>query len=172
MSLIRPLTISRLCIKNHGILYTAVRNHWNKDFKPGEFPKTPEQRALAAEKYQLVSEDYKPYPNDGSGLGDYPDLPMESGESKDPFYPWDNPELKRNFNEPLHADVDMIGEDRYDVTARHRVPVWLQYVQFFAWMGGAFVLYYIADKMKWFLAAAEKQYPRNGKHYTFEPKEE
>jgi hypothetical protein len=35
------------------------------------------------------------------GYGDYPELPNISGDSKDPFYPWDNPELKRNFNEPV-----------------------------------------------------------------------
>lgn len=78
--------------------------------------------------------------------------------------------LKNSYFQ-IHADADMIGEDRYDVSARHRVPVWLQFVQFFAWMGGAFVIWYVAEDMKWFLAAAEKQYPKDGKHYTFESNE-
>lgn len=35
------------------------------------------------------------------GYGDYPKLPDIGGDSKDPHYPWDMPELKRNFNEPV-----------------------------------------------------------------------
>lgn len=90
------------------ILHNCSIVDWNKDYKPGEFPRTPEQRALAAKKYQLLPEDYKPYPDDGSGLGDYPDLPLESGESKDPHYPWDSPELKRNFNEPVSTTYNIL----------------------------------------------------------------
>lgn len=74
---------------------------WNKDYKPGPYPKTEEERIIAAEKYGIPISEYKPYPDDGQGYGDYPDLPLESAESKDPFYPWDNPELKRNFNETV-----------------------------------------------------------------------
>lgn len=49
--------------------------------------------------------EYEPYPDDGAGYGDYPKLPLESGDSKDPNYPWDNPELKRNFNEPVLYNI-------------------------------------------------------------------
>lgn len=55
----------------------------------------------AAKKYNLSREEYKPYKDDGSGCGDYPDLPLISNDSKDPFYPYDNPELKRNFGETV-----------------------------------------------------------------------
>lgn len=74
---------------------------WYKDYKPTAFPKTAEERKAAAAKYGLSPEEYDTYPDNGLGLGDYPKLPLISDDVKDPFYPWDNPELKRNFNEPV-----------------------------------------------------------------------
>lgn len=74
---------------------------WNKDFKPAKFPTTEEERVAAAKKYNLLPEDYKPYPDDGTGYGDYPHLPDVPVETKDPYYPYDSPELKRNFGEPV-----------------------------------------------------------------------
>jgi NADH dehydrogenase (ubiquinone) 1 beta subcomplex subunit 8 len=74
---------------------------WNKDWKPGPYPKTPEERAAAAKKYGLRVEDYEPYPDDGLGYGDYPKLPRVSTESRDPYEEWDIPEIKRNYGEPV-----------------------------------------------------------------------
>lgn len=81
---------------------------WNKDYKPGPYPKTQAEREAAAKKYGLDISEYKPYPDDGLGLGDYPKLPDISGDSKDSFYPWDFPELKRNFNEPVSTYMNSI----------------------------------------------------------------
>lgn len=74
---------------------------WYKDFKPAAIPLTEEQRKLAAAKYNLHPKEYEVYPDDGTGYGDYPKLPFIATETKDPFYPWDFPEYKRNFNEPV-----------------------------------------------------------------------
>lgn len=90
----------------------SVRNHWNKDFKPGPYPKTQAEREAAAKKYNLPIEEYEVYPDDGLGYGDYPKLKRQSVDLRDPFYPWDYPEHRRNFNEPIHADIDEISEDR------------------------------------------------------------
>lgn len=49
----------------------------------------------------MLPEEYKPYADDGMGYGDYPKLPDIAVESKDPFYPYDFPEAKRNFGEPV-----------------------------------------------------------------------
>lgn len=76
-----------------------IISDWNKDYLVGPYPKTEKERALAAEKYGIPLEEYKPSKDDGYGAGDYPDFPLVSADSKDPFYPWDIPELKRNFNE-------------------------------------------------------------------------
>lgn len=74
---------------------------WNKDYKALPFPKTDEERVAAAKKYNLLPEEYKPYADDGLGYGDYPKLPNVSVEARDPNYPYDFPEHKRNFHEPV-----------------------------------------------------------------------
>uniref|UniRef100_A0A8C3XQT0 Uncharacterized protein n=1 Tax=Chelydra serpentina TaxID=8475 RepID=A0A8C3XQT0_CHESE len=38
-----------------------------KNLMPGPYPKTPEERAAAAKKYNMRVEDYEPYPDDGMG---------------------------------------------------------------------------------------------------------
>lgn len=52
-----------------------------------------------------MPEEYKPYADDGFGYGDYPKLPTVGAEMKDNFYPYDFPELKRNFNEPVSREL-------------------------------------------------------------------
>ncbi|KAG5881865.1 hypothetical protein JTB14_022450 [Gonioctena quinquepunctata] len=142
---------------------------WNKDYKPLPYPQTKAEREAAAEKYQLPVEEYQPYPDNGQGLGDYPKLPMISADSKDPFYPWDSPELKRNFSETLHADFDMIREDRYDSSAKLRLPMWVLWAQFLGVMFGTFALYALLENVKMFPATTPPQYPnQEKKHYTFE----
>lgn len=131
-SLIKVGQLSKICLKNPAVTFTAVRNRklylllliystcespchniqlrlcnivlyvdWNKDFKPGPYPQTAEEKAAAAKKYGLTPTEYEPYPDDGMGHGDYPKLPLISTDQKDPYYPYDFPELKRNFNEPV-----------------------------------------------------------------------
>lgn len=39
----------------------------SKDMMPGPYPRTPEERAAAAKKYNMRVEDYQPYPDDGLG---------------------------------------------------------------------------------------------------------
>lgn len=43
----------------------------------------------------------------------YPKLKTVSLDTKDPYYPWDYPEHKRNFNDPMHAESDLYSEERY-----------------------------------------------------------
>lgn len=75
---------------------------WNKDYKPAAMPKTEEERLAAAKKYYLLPEEYKPYADNGLGYGDYPKLEGGLGiEARDPYYPYDFPELKRNLHETV-----------------------------------------------------------------------
>ncbi|XP_050564030.1 NADH dehydrogenase [ubiquinone] 1 beta subcomplex subunit 8, mitochondrial-like [Cygnus atratus] len=46
----------------------------SSELLPGPYPRTPEERAAAAKKYNMRVEDYQPYPDDGLGYGDYPML--------------------------------------------------------------------------------------------------
>lgn len=48
----------------------------------------------------MTVEEYVPYPEEMCH-GDYPKLPDIGADSRDNHYPYDNPELKRNFNEPV-----------------------------------------------------------------------
>ncbi|KRT82046.1 hypothetical protein AMK59_3555 [Oryctes borbonicus] len=172
MSLVKRGKLAQLCLRNHAILYTAIRNHWNKDYKPLPYPKTQEEREAAAAKYGLTTAEYEVYPDDGLGRGDYPKLPDISGEAKDSHYPWDFPELKRNFGEPIHADVDLMGEDRYDVTKKHQIPGWMQWTQFLGVVFGTFALYFYLERSKMFVGQLPKQYPYKGQnHYTFDTDE-
>ncbi|ESN98031.1 hypothetical protein HELRODRAFT_84818, partial [Helobdella robusta] len=72
-----------------------------KDWKPGPYPKTEKERLAAAKKYNLVPQDYKPYPDDGMGYGDYPMLPHKCSEARDPNEIWDIPHVRRNYGEPV-----------------------------------------------------------------------
>lgn len=39
----------------------------SKGSLPGPYPETPEEKAAAAKKYNMIVEDYKPYPDNGEG---------------------------------------------------------------------------------------------------------
>lgn len=93
------ITFIVLPTPNVDVIVTSFSD-WNYQYKPGPYPKTNEERAAAAKKYGLTIEEYTPYP-ESMGYGDYPKLPDIGADSKDPHYPWDMPELKRNFNEPV-----------------------------------------------------------------------
>ncbi|CAH4015699.1 NADH dehydrogenase [ubiquinone] 1 beta subcomplex subunit 8, mitochondrial [Pieris brassicae] len=152
--------------KTVAIISNATRNHWNYQYKPGQYPKTPEEREAAAKKYGLTIEEYQPYPED-VGYGDYPKLPDIGADSKDPHYPYDNPELKRNFNEPFHAVAELIGEDRYDISMKPRIPLWQQWCWFLGVIGGFFGLFYYLEDYKFGRPVTAKQYPQDGPHYLF-----
>jgi hypothetical protein len=59
-TLVRELAIKKVTnYQKTAILYQAIRHHWNKDYKPGPYPKTPEERKAAAKKYGLLPEEYE-----------------------------------------------------------------------------------------------------------------
>ncbi|XP_067637902.1 NADH dehydrogenase [ubiquinone] 1 beta subcomplex subunit 8, mitochondrial [Eurosta solidaginis] len=164
--------IQRLQVANSSLLQQAARNMaaWNKDYKPGPFPKSKKECIEAAKKYHLLPEEYKPYADDGLGYGDYPRLDIGLGiEAKDPYYPYDFPEHKRNLHEPLHADIDLYGEDRYSQPEKPRFTNAQYWLSFLGVMTGCFLLYFWLEDYKMYRPVAVKQYPGDGrKHYTFE----
>lgn len=75
---------------------------YNKDNMPEKKPETEEEHYKAAAKYGMHPDEYESYPDDGWNYrGDYPKLPFVGNATKDPYYPWDNPVYRRNFNEPV-----------------------------------------------------------------------
>ncbi|XP_059471338.1 NADH dehydrogenase [ubiquinone] 1 beta subcomplex subunit 8, mitochondrial [Neocloeon triangulifer] len=174
MALLRSLVRKSLSTgKNGAITFQAVRSAggWNKDFAPGPYPKTEEERRAAAKKYGLHPDEYQPYPDDGFGLGDYPKLPDISGESKDPFYNWDFPEHKRNFGDPIHVHADAYGEDRWNISAKPSVPYSKQILVCIGFIGSLVGIYYLTYDFKLYRPVLPKQLPAQGTHYTFEQAE-
>jgi NADH dehydrogenase (ubiquinone) 1 beta subcomplex subunit 8 len=146
--------------------------YWNKDWKPGPYPRTEKERIAAAKKYGMRPEDYQPYPDDGMGYGDYPMLPRVSAEAKDPYACWDVPSIKRNFGEPMNVDADAITEERWSPDIKYRYSFGQMLLSFFGVMGGAIFLYILAEPYPVFQPVMPKHYARDGKtHYTFEPVE-
>lgn len=48
--------------------------------------------------------------------GDYPKLPDRSQQERDPWYDWDHPDLRLNWGEPMHWDLDMYIRNRVDTS--------------------------------------------------------
>lgn len=76
--------------------------YFEKDFFPGPYPKTEEERLKAAKKYGMQPEDYKPWENhDKWGSGDYPEIQPIGEDLKSEYEVWDDKSTKTNFNEPV-----------------------------------------------------------------------
>lgn len=142
---------------------------WHKDFMAD--PKTPvtkEEREKAAHKYNLHPSEYEPYKDDGFGWGDYPKLPDVPQETRSQYYPWDMPEHKKNFGEPLHINYPLWSEDRYGIASKPRFSEPLMYSALAACLTLSFLLYFWFDGKKFVHPISEKQYP-NTTRYSFEP---
>ncbi|XP_054277807.1 NADH dehydrogenase [ubiquinone] 1 beta subcomplex subunit 8, mitochondrial [Macrosteles quadrilineatus] len=141
---------------------------WNKDFMPGPYPKTPEEKAAAAKKYGLLPEEYYADPE---GKGDYPVLPNISGATKSDVYNWDHPHLKKDFNETMHLDANIISEDRLDcnLDEKSQIPNRVQFAMYIGILLFFFVPIYLCDKydIKVHLPHAKRQFPSDGPHYKY-----
>ncbi|XP_015603781.1 NADH dehydrogenase [ubiquinone] 1 beta subcomplex subunit 8, mitochondrial [Cephus cinctus] len=162
---------SQLTPRKTGYLYVIVRNFKNADWKPGPYPTTEEERKKAAAKYNLHPLEYEPYPDDdGLGSGDYPKLPDKGVEFNDPYYPYDFPALKRNFNEAVHREINMLGEDRWGAGRKTQYPIWFYYAASLGVIGTFMAIFFWTRDNKIYRPVLEKQYPTPGvTHYTFEP---
>ncbi|KAK6170948.1 hypothetical protein SNE40_019226 [Patella caerulea] len=165
---------------------SSVVSNWNKDWQPGPFPKTQEERIAAAKKYGLRVEDYQVYPDDGLGYGDYPKLPIVSGEHRDPYEDWDDPGSKTNYNEVRHVDHDLYLEYKLDPNRKRQVSLNKQLLQFLGAVTAIMVVYVLCEPYPFFQPVLPKQFPFNDlylekggdpsmeptvKHYTFESPE-
>ncbi|XP_064221509.1 NADH dehydrogenase [ubiquinone] 1 beta subcomplex subunit 8, mitochondrial-like [Aotus nancymaae] len=141
-------------------LGTRTAFHLNKDMLPGPYPRTPEERAAAAKKYNMRVEDYKPYPDEGMGYGDYPKLPDRSQHERDPCYDWDQPDLRLNWGETMHWDIDMYTRNRVDTSP---TPIsWDDMCkQLFSFVAFMTFMLCIGHKYPVYQPVAPKQYPYN-----------
>ncbi|XP_061177194.1 NADH dehydrogenase [ubiquinone] 1 beta subcomplex subunit 8, mitochondrial-like [Saccostrea echinata] len=178
----QPISVIRRCISTTpkvGAVY------WEKDFLPGPYPKTEEERRAAAKKYGMQPEDYEPYdPELGWGTGDYPNVEPIGKDLRSDFDQYDNYRLKKNFNEPLPYDFDWV--DKVDYGCSYHPHTEREIVMFLFSLVGFFILgEYLCNKyIPRHVEALPKQYPytytqfvsyrdpseiQRTVHYTFEP---
>jgi len=178
MSLVPKLARVALRLNNNNflnatktILITSRSCGWTRDWKPGPYPKTKEEREAAAKKYNLIPEDYEPLP-EGTGWGDYPDLPMVGQDARDPHEDFDFHYRRRNFGETLHKDYDAITSDRHDPNSKMRYTYGSMFCQFLSWVLGFCMIAQVSNyfELRIEQTMKPKQWPGPGKvHYTFEP---
>ncbi|XP_039410294.1 NADH dehydrogenase [ubiquinone] 1 beta subcomplex subunit 8, mitochondrial [Corvus cornix cornix] len=130
----------------------------SKDMMPGPYPRTPEERAAAAKKYNMRVEDYQPYPDDGLGYGDYPMLPNKSQYERDPWYQWDQPDMRHNWGEPMHWDFDMYIRNRVD-TSSTVVPWHTMSKHFFIFLSIMLIMFGLGAIYPSYRPVGPKQYP-------------
>ncbi|KAG8292697.1 NADH dehydrogenase 1 beta subcomplex subunit 8 ndufb8 [Homalodisca vitripennis] len=156
------------CCKLPNILGNPSRTaaHWNKDWMPGPYPVTPEQRLAAAKKYNLLPEEYEPDPD---GYGDYPKLPDVSGDTRDSTHNWDFPELKKEYGEPMHVYANFISEDRWDINhnEKQQIHPLKQTAMYIGVLLAIFIPYHFLNDKKTSLAHAKRHYPADGVHYKY-----
>ncbi|XP_018331411.1 NADH dehydrogenase [ubiquinone] 1 beta subcomplex subunit 8, mitochondrial-like [Agrilus planipennis] len=172
-------TVGSTCLKTFlqrsNVLQIPIQSagHWLRDHAPEPKPPVKTEEILAAaEKYNLLPSEYKTFPDDGFGYGDYPNLPLMSSDAKDKNYPYDNPELRRNFNEPLHVLADILIEERCNRNIRLRKSQFVYLLETLGVFATLWTIYiYLEDKKK-FLPLLRKQFPGDECqiHYTFEQK--
>ncbi|XP_017489056.1 PREDICTED: NADH dehydrogenase [ubiquinone] 1 beta subcomplex subunit 8, mitochondrial-like [Rhagoletis zephyria] len=146
---------------------------WVRDYKPGPYPKTQEEREAAARKYNLIPEDYEPY-EEGSGYGDYPKLPAVGQDSRDPYEDFDYYYRRRNFGETVHIDYDIHMSEKSNPNVIYRYPVPFMIGTIVSAFAAFFLFGWIDRKLDLRTSnpMKPKQYwppPPGVKHYTFEP---
>ncbi|XP_011168679.1 NADH dehydrogenase [ubiquinone] 1 beta subcomplex subunit 8, mitochondrial [Solenopsis invicta] len=167
--------LSTQLLKNRVCLFAMVRCFsdkplpWNYLWSPGEYKKQDHDKI--AEKYHLHPKDYQPYPeSENKFLGDYPKLPLVGPAAKDPYYPYDIPEFRKNYHETVHDQFEVMGEDRYSYGFKYRIDPVLGTVVFFTFMITVGIITYLLEPYPSFSPRLERQFPQEGVvHYTFEP---
>jgi len=91
----------------------------------------------------------------------YPDVPRELYYNRDPYAPWDDKQNRRNFNEPLHEDEDILNlwsPEYYQYVDDKTAVKWVSY--FFLTIAGfsGFCYMFLYPKR----VAVPRNYPHDG----------
>lgn len=114
------------------------------NLQAADYPKTKEERERAAKKYNLIIEDYEPYPEE-EGWGDYPNLKCIGAYNKDWYEDYDDLLEHRYYGEPIEFDADLYYWERIDPFSDERpaqLPNWQQHLIFFSICTLPFALYW------------------------------
>lgn len=113
MNNILALSKRSILLTRHLPVQTSIRTVLNnRDWRPNEeIPVTPEDRAATAKKYNMLPEDYKPYPPEANA-GDMPNVvPAGRYLDRSPWEDYDYPLERQNWNEPRHP-TDHVKYDK------------------------------------------------------------
>uniref|UniRef100_A0A8D2FVW6 NADH dehydrogenase [ubiquinone] 1 beta subcomplex subunit 8, mitochondrial n=1 Tax=Theropithecus gelada TaxID=9565 RepID=A0A8D2FVW6_THEGE len=110
-------------------LGARTASRMTNDMLPASYPRTPEGRAAAPKKYNMCVGDYEPYPDDGM---------------RNPWYSWDQPDLRLNWGEPTHWHLDMYTRNCVDMSP---TPVsWnVTCMQLFSFMAFMTFMFWVGD---------------------------
>lgn len=119
-------------IKSRPLATSVVRLSVDTEVNP-KWPRTKEERERAARKYNLIPEDYEPYPED-EAYGDYPKLKAIGAFNRDRYDDFDDTVDLSFYGEPLHMEVDMHFWERMDPLDHEKnwPPIWKQIL---TWVG-------------------------------------
>lgn len=110
-----------------------------------DYPKTKEERERAAKKYNLIPEDYEPYPEE-EGWGDYPNLKCVGAYNKDWYGDYYDIQEHRFYGEPIELNADLYFWERVDPQSDTRpaqtLTGWPGHFFFFGLCTGPFAIYY------------------------------
>jgi len=99
-------------------------------------------------------------------------LGKSSGDSRSGHVNWDDPDLKRNYGEPLHYQFYMTQETRFDDTTRQRYTIMQFTAMFLATFTFFAAPFYLLRNYPMFQPITKMQCPKPGEvYYTFEPAE-
>jgi hypothetical protein len=118
----------------------------------GPWPRTKEEREKAARKYNLIPEDYQPFPEE-DGWGDYPDLPAVGAYNRYKYDDFDDPQDMRFYGEPFHISADMYYWERIDPMESEKIafkqfPWWKRAVVCFGFPALIYGIYYGLEKSR------------------------
>lgn len=144
--LLVPVTSSQKCSVRHKTvpIITISPPIYPSKRTMGPYPRTPEELELAAKKYNLIPEDYKPFPEE-EGWGDYPDLPAVGAFNRDKYDDFEDIWEMRHYGEPFHLHADMYSWERKDPMWDEKItyvqsPYWWKYTVIFGFMGSVAAL--------------------------------
>ncbi|CAF1133260.1 unnamed protein product [Didymodactylos carnosus] len=172
MSVIIRLNRSSLCA-HHTSLKTAHRTILNnRDWRPGHFiPKTDEEIAAVAKKYNMIPEDYKPLDPKHSG-GDMPDITPVQYVDRSPWEDWDYPNTRQHYNEPKHR-YEGVRWDRYRIYYDpNKLPYkpWQKPFLLMVLPATFYIIHCLFGDIKWpyYPSFDPQRVEENAVHYTFE----
>lgn len=103
-----PFHISRATF-----IYDQLKNSGDPMLKAGDWPRTLEERERAAKKYNLIPEDYEPYPEE-DGWGDYPNLKCIGDYNKDWYDDYDDIGESKFYGQPIELHSDLYFWEKVD----------------------------------------------------------